>query len=170
MNTPKAPMLDTSPPLTQNGNGAGPSHFRFAIVGSGFGGIGMAIKLKQAGIEDFVILDRDSDVGGTWHANTYPGCQCDIPSHLYSFSFAPNPNWSRTYSPQEEIQRYLHECVDRFGVGSKIRLGCDVAAAEWDEVDRRWRLETSAGPFRAQILVTGAGALSVPSRPSLPGL
>jgi len=143
---------------------------RIAIIGAGFSGLGMAIRLRQAGIDDFVVLEREHEVGGTWWVNSYPGCQCDIPSHLYSFSFAPNPNWSRTYSPQEEIQRYLHECVDRFGVGSKIRLGCDVTAAEWDEVDRRWRLETSAGPFRAQILVTGAGALSVPSRPSLPGL
>ena len=84
-----------------------PDHHRIAIVGSGFAGLGAAVRLKQAGIEDFVVLERTGDVGGTWNVNTYPGCQCDIPSHLYSFSFALNPNWSRTYSRQPEIWEYL---------------------------------------------------------------
>ena len=89
----------TAPPATD----PGAQHVRIAIVGSGFAGIGMAIRLKQAGIEDFVVLERADDVGGTWQANTYPGCQCDVPSHLYSFSFEPNPSWTRTYSRQPEI-------------------------------------------------------------------
>jgi cation diffusion facilitator CzcD-associated flavoprotein CzcO len=165
-----AQMLETSPPPTQNGNGAGPSHFRFAIVGSGFGGMGMAIKLKQAGIEDFVVLDRDSDVGGTWHANTYPGCQCDIPSHLYSFSFAPNPNWSRTYATQPEILEYLRGVADRFGIRPHVRLECELTSAAWDDEANRWRIETSKGPLTAETLITAPGGLSAPQVPAIAGL
>src|ERR687894_313164 len=94
-----------------------------AIIGSGFSGLGMAIRLKQEGIEDFTVLERGDDVGGTWHFNTYPGCACDVPSHLYSFSFAPNPGWSRTYSRQPEILRYLRRCADDFGVRELPRPG-----------------------------------------------
>src|SRR3712207_9396250 len=83
-----------------------------AIVGSGFSGLGMAIRLRQEGFEDFVVLERADDVGGTWQANTYPGCACDVPSHLYSFSFAPNPDWSQTYSGQREIWGYLRRCAE----------------------------------------------------------
>src|SRR3954454_16729220 len=108
-------------------------HARFGILGAGFGGLGMAIKLKQAGLEDFVIFERDADVGGTWWANTYPGCQCDIPSHLYSFSFAPNPDWKRTYATQPEIRDYLRSCADRFGLREHIRLSTSVTGATWDE-------------------------------------
>ena len=86
-----------------------------AIVGSGFSGIGLAIRLRQEGIEDFTVLERNAGVGGTWWANTYPGCACDVPSHLYSFSFEPNPHWSRTYSPQAEILDYLRHCADKYG-------------------------------------------------------
>src|SRR5919112_1621254 len=93
-----------------------------AIIGSGFSGLGMAIRLKQEGIEDFTMLERGDDVGGTWHYNTYPGCACDVPSHLYSFSFAPNPTWSQTYSPQPEIRDYLHRCADEFGIRPHERL------------------------------------------------
>ena len=87
-----------------------------AIIGSGFSGLGMAIRLKQAGFGDFVILERASEVGGTWQANTYPGCACDVPSHLYSFSFAPNPDWTQTYSTQPEIWAYLQRVADDFGL------------------------------------------------------
>ena len=92
-----------------DGRIARPRHTRIGILGAGFGGLGMAIRLKQAGIDDFTVWERDADVGGTWWANTYPGCQCDIPSHLYSFSFAPNPNWTRTYPLQPEIREYLRD-------------------------------------------------------------
>src|SRR4051812_49993465 len=92
------------------------------IVGSGFSGLGMAIRLKQAGMHDFAVLERAGEVGGTWQANTYPGCACDVPSHLYSFSFAPNPDWTQTYSPQPEIWDYLRRCADDHGVGPPIRL------------------------------------------------
>ena len=96
---------------------------RVAIVGSGFSGLATAIRLKQAGIEDFVVLERADDLGGTWRDNTYPGCACDVPSHLYSFSFAPNPEWSRTFSPQAEIWDYLRGCAHRFGVWPHICFG-----------------------------------------------
>src|SRR5919205_1098285 len=103
-----------------------------AIVGSGFSGLGLAIRLRQEGVEDFAVLERGDGVGGTWHYNTYPGCACDVPSHLYSFSFAPNPGWSRTYSRQPEIRDYLERVVDDFGVRAHIRLGWEVQGARWD--------------------------------------
>jgi cation diffusion facilitator CzcD-associated flavoprotein CzcO len=96
---------------------------RVLVVGSGFAGLGMAIRLKQAGIDDFVVLERAGEVGGTWRDNTYPGAACDVPSHLYSFSFAPNPNWSRSFSAQREIQSYLSDCAERFGVRTHLRFG-----------------------------------------------
>src|SRR5437763_2650777 len=109
-----------------------PEHVRFAIAGSGFAGIGCGIRLKQAGIQDFVILERASDLGGTWRDNTYPGCACDIPSHLYSFSFEPNPNWSRVYPSQPEILDYLRRCADKYGLRDHILLHSDVCEAEFD--------------------------------------
>jgi cation diffusion facilitator CzcD-associated flavoprotein CzcO len=163
-------MLDASSPATQNGNGAGPAHHRFAIVGAGFGGLGMAIKLKEARIEDFVVLDRDSDVGGTWHANTYPGCQCDVPSNLYSFSFAPNPDWSRTYALQPEIYRYLRGIAERYGLYPHVRLECEVTSARWDDAANLWRLETAKGALTADMLIAAPGGLSEPSVPAIPGL
>ena len=93
-----------------------------AIIGSGFSGLGMAIRLRQAGVDDFVVLERAEEVGGTWQANTYPGCACDVPSHLYSFSFAPNPDWTQSYSSQSEIWAYLRRCADRFGIRPHLRL------------------------------------------------
>jgi cation diffusion facilitator CzcD-associated flavoprotein CzcO len=144
--------------------------FRLAILGAGFGGLGMAIRLKQAAFEDFVVFERDADVGGTWWANTYPGCQCDIPSHLYSYSFALNPDWSRTYPLQPEIQNYLRQCADRYGVRSHLRLSCTVQSAEWDEDKELWLLETSDGPFSARVVVAAPGPLSEPSMPDLPGI
>src|SRR3954462_14098749 len=125
-----------------------------AIIGSGFSGLGMAIRLKQEGIEDFTVLERGDDVGGTWHYNTYPGCACDIPSHLYSFSFAPNPEWSQTYSRQPEIREYLRRCADDFDIRPRIRFGCEVASATWLEDERRWELETTTGTIRARVLVS----------------
>ena len=94
------------------------------IIGSGFAGLCMAIRLKQAGYDDFVILEKNDDLGGTWRDNTYPGCACDVPSHLYSFSFELNPGWSRMFAPQEEIWEYLRRCVRRYGISAHIRFGC----------------------------------------------
>ncbi|GAC1326593.1 MAG: NAD(P)/FAD-dependent oxidoreductase [Thermoleophilaceae bacterium] len=141
-----------------------------AIVGSGFSGLGTAIRLKQEGIEDFVVLERAEEVGGTWHFNTYPGCACDVPSHLYSFSFAPNPEWSQTYSRQPEIRDYLRRCVDRFGIRAHIRFGHEVTLARWDEEAARWQIETTGGEFSARVLVAGAGPLTEPKLPEIPGL
>src|SRR5829696_5054464 len=140
-----------------------------AIIGAGFAGLGMAIRLKQADEEDFVVFEKGSDVGGTWWFNTYPGCQCDIPSHLYSFSFAPNPGWSRTYSEQPEISRYLSDCADRFGIRPHIKTSTDITHAEWDPAAQRWRLSTGNGDVvQARVLVAGFGPLSEPSIPDFP--
>ena len=141
-----------------------------AIVGSGFSGLGMAIRLKQEGMNDFVVLERADEVGGTWQANTYPGCACDVPSHLYSFSFAPNPGWTQTYSPQPEIWSYLRRCADTFGIRPHLRLGCAVESATWLATERRWELETSQGTIRARVLVAGMGPLTEPRIPDIPGL
>ena len=145
-------------------------HFDIAVVGTGFAGLGTAIRLKQEGITDFVVLERSSDVGGTWRDNTYPGCQCDVPSHLYSFSFAPNPNWTRSFSLQPEIWDYLRGCADRFGVRPHIRFNQAVTLAAWDEATGLWRIQTSAGAFTSRVLVAGMGGLSEPSIPPIAGL
>ncbi|MBV9941862.1 MAG: NAD(P)/FAD-dependent oxidoreductase [Solirubrobacterales bacterium] len=144
--------------------------FRIAILGAGFGGLGMAIRLRQTGVEDFVVFERDAEVGGTWWANTYPGCQCDIPSHLYSYSFALNAEWTRTYPLQPEIRDYLRRCADAYGVRPHLRLGCGVERAEWDEEAGVWRLDTTDGAFTAQVLIAAPGPLSQPRVPALAGL
>ncbi len=143
---------------------------KIAIIGTGFGGLGMAIKLLEKGEKDFVVLERAHDVGGVWRDNTYPGAACDVRSHLYSFSFAPNPTWTRSYSRQPEIQRYLRGCAERFGVTPYIRFGREVTSASWIEDARVWRIETNDGVFEADALVGAGGALSEPAIPKLPGL
>jgi cation diffusion facilitator CzcD-associated flavoprotein CzcO len=157
-------------PAAQSHNGGARAHVRIAIVGSGFAGIGLAIRLKEAGIEDFVVLERADDVGGTWQANTYPGCQCDVPSHLYSFSFAPNPSWSRTYSRQQEIWDYLRGLAERHELHPHIRLGHELTGAAWDDDAQHWRVETSRGAWTAQVLVDATGPLSHPQVPAIRGL
>jgi cation diffusion facilitator CzcD-associated flavoprotein CzcO len=149
---------------------SGVRHHRIAIVGAGFAGLGTAIRLREVGIEDFVVIERAPDVGGTWEANTYPGCQCDVPSHLYSFSFALNPDWTRTFSTQPEIWRYLRRVADERGVRAKIELGVELQRADWSDEEQLWRLSTSAGPLTAEILVSGMGALTEPSLPRIEGL
>jgi cation diffusion facilitator CzcD-associated flavoprotein CzcO len=146
------------------------THHRIAIIGAGFSGLGMAIRLKRDGESDFVLLERGSEVGGTWYANTYPGCRCDVPSHLYSFSFAPNPDWSSTFSPQPEILDYLLGITERYGIRPHVRFQTEVTGAAWDEGERIWRIETSQGELTADVLVSGQGGLSEPAVPSLPGL
>jgi cation diffusion facilitator CzcD-associated flavoprotein CzcO len=156
--------------VAQSGSARKTPHVRVAIVGTGFSGLGLAIQLKQRGMENFVILERADDVGGTWRDNTYPGCACDVPSHLYSFSFARNPDWSDTFSGQAEIWAYLRACVDRFGVAPHLRLGHAVIRAAWDDEARLWRIDTSRGRYTARVLVAGNGPLSDPALPDLPGL
>jgi cation diffusion facilitator CzcD-associated flavoprotein CzcO len=141
-----------------------------AVVGGGFGGVGAAAMLKRAGYEDVTVFERGERLGGVWHHNTYPGAACDIPSHLYEFSFAPNPRWSRRYAPQAEIQAYLEEIASRYGVRDRIRTSTEVLSARWDESRDAWVLETTAGPHEASVLVTACGQLSVPTVPPIAGL
>ncbi len=145
-------------------------HARFVIVGTGFAGIGMAIRLRQRGIDDVLLLERADDFGGTWRDNAYPGCACDVPSHLYSFSFAQNPHWTRTFSPQREIYAYLRECADRHGLRRLTRFGHDVLEAAWDADAQRWEIETTGGAYTADVLLSGTGALSDAAIPDVPGL
>jgi cation diffusion facilitator CzcD-associated flavoprotein CzcO len=141
-----------------------------AVIGAGFGGLGAAVRLRRFGRRDFVILEAADDVGGTWRDNSYPGCACDVPSHLYSFSFAPNPNWSNTYSGQQEIWDYLRSCVEQFGIRPHLRLSTTVNELAWDDAERRWHIETSAGTYIARTVISAAGPLSDPAIPDLPGL
>jgi cation diffusion facilitator CzcD-associated flavoprotein CzcO len=132
----------------------------------------MAIRLKQAGIDDFTVLERAERVGGTWRDNTYPGIACDIPSHLYSYSFEPNPNWSRFFAPQREILAYLEHCADKYGIRPHIRFGTAVTGAAFDERTGLWSVRTSDGQtLQARVVVSGSGhALSKPVLPDIPGI
>ncbi|MDX6609558.1 MAG: hypothetical protein QOF85_1483 [Solirubrobacterales bacterium] len=140
-----------------------------AVVGGGFGGVGAAVMLSREGYEDVTVFEKGERVGGVWHHNTYPGAACDIPSHLYEYSFAPN-RWSRRYAPQAEIQAYVEGVARRFGVLDKVRTGTEVTSARWDEERGKWLLETSGGPHEADVLLTACGQLSVPSTPPIAGL
>ena len=141
-----------------------------AVVGAGFGGVGAAVMLRRAGYTNMTVFERGERVGGVWHHNTYPGAACDVPSHLYEFSFEPNPRWSRRYAPQAEIQAYLEDVARRYGVLDRIKTGTEVTRATWDEEASKWRLETNAGEHEADVLLTACGQLSVPKVPPLPGL
>ncbi len=141
------------------------------IVGAGFGGIGIGIRLRQSGFENFTIFERGDTVGGVWRANTYPGAACDVPSHLYSYSFAPGSRWSRRYAPQAEILTYLTETADRFAVTPHVRFNTEVTGASFDPQAGRWTVETDDGESHAfDVLVTACGQLTRPSIPHLPGL
>jgi cation diffusion facilitator CzcD-associated flavoprotein CzcO len=144
-------------------------HHRVVIIGAGFGGIGASIKLAEQGV-DHVILEKLDDVGGTWLSNQYPGCRCDVPSHLYSFSFALNPEWSDSYSLQPEIWRYLKKVAEEHRVVERVRFGCKVDVARWDDGEKRWRLDTSDGPMTADVLIAAHGFLSEPSIPHFEGI
>ena len=145
-------------------------HARVAIIGTGFGGLGAAIRLMRDGEGDLVLFERAAEVGGTWRDNSYPGCACDVESHLYSFSFAPNPDWTRSFSRQPEIQDYLRRCARDFGVLPHICFAHEVLEAAWDDAARLWRIETSRGRYTASVLVMAPGPLSEPAIPELPGL
>src|SRR5436305_1249616 len=151
-------------------NGAGGRPRSIAVVGGGFGGIGAAVMLRRAGFGEVTVFERGERVGGVWHHNTYPGAACDVPSHMYEFSFAPNPRWSRRYAPQAEIQAYLEAILSDHGVGDRIRTGVEVQSAAWDSQRAKWTLQTSAGEHESDLLVTACGQLSVPSVPPVPGL
>src|SRR3954469_498055 len=141
------------------------------IVGTGVSGLGMPIQLRKEGRDDFVILEKAHDVGGTWRDNSYPGCACDIPSHMYSFSFEQNPDWSRAYSPQPEIWRYMREVADKHDLRRFVRFGQEMTGARWDAEENRWHVATrGADKFVGGALVAGVGALHLPQIPELPGI
>ena len=141
------------------------------IIGAGFSGLGMAIELKRAGIDDFVLLEKAADVGGTWRENTYPGCGCDIMSLLYSFSFEPKSDWSRLYPQQREILGYLRHCADKYGITPHISLRTEVTGAEYDDATGTWRVSTASGPpITARAVVAGMGPLHLPKIPEISGL
>ena len=146
-----------------------PVHARAIIIGTGFSGLGMAIKLQQQGV-DFVILEKFDDVGGTWRDNSYPGCACDIPSHLYSFSFEPKPDWKNPFSYQPEIWDYLKGVTEKYGLRRYIEFNSHVDRAHWDDDEQRWHVFTKDGrEFVGQFLISGAGALHIPSMPDIEG-
>ncbi|RNL64207.1 NAD(P)/FAD-dependent oxidoreductase [Nocardioides marmoriginsengisoli] len=147
-----------------------PERVRVLVVGAGFAGLGAAIKLDEAGQADFLVLDKGTSVGGTWRDNTYPGAACDVPSQLYSFSFAPNPNWSRSFSPQPEIHAYLQDVARSSGVLDRFRFGVTVEDAAWDETDQVWTVTTSAGTVTADVVISGSGGLSEPKNPEIKGI
>ncbi|MEZ0066272.1 cation diffusion facilitator CzcD-associated flavoprotein CzcO [Streptacidiphilus sp. MAP12-20] len=152
------------------GSSAAVQHVKVAVIGSGFGGLGAAVRLREEGVTDFVVLERAESVGGTWRDNSYPGCACDVPSHLYSFSFAPNPDWPRTFSGQPEIRAYLERIVDRFQLRAYLRFNHTVSGARWDNETARWEIDTNQGRYSAQVLVSATGPLSDPSVPDVPGI
>jgi cation diffusion facilitator CzcD-associated flavoprotein CzcO len=145
------------------------SHHRVVVIGAGFGGIGASIRLAEHGIEH-VVVEKAAEVGGTWWANKYPGCRCDVPSHLYSFSFALNPDWSDTYSLQPEIQAYLRRVADDHGVLPRIRFNTEVTSAQWDDSGKQWVIETTAGRMTADVVISAHGFLSEPAVPHFDGI
>ncbi|MES2817597.1 MAG: NAD(P)/FAD-dependent oxidoreductase [Pseudomonadota bacterium] len=155
----------------QENNTGTQAPLRLLIIGAGFGGLGMAIRLRQTGIEDFLILEKADEVGGTWRDNGYPGAACDVPSHLYCFSFEPKADWSRKYAPRAEIFAYLKHCADKYQLRPRIRFGCEVADAAFDAQAGLWRVRCVDGRiFRAQALISACGQLNRPAYPQLPGL
>ncbi|MBV9212158.1 MAG: NAD(P)/FAD-dependent oxidoreductase [Actinobacteria bacterium] len=152
-------------------NGSTSSTPRVVIAGAGFGGIGLAIRLKTAGIESFTLLEKAEAVGGVWRHNSYPGLTCDVPSHLYSFSFEPKHDWSRRYPRRDEILSYLEHCVDKYGIRPHLRTGVEVASAEFDEDEACWRVQTTdGGELEGDVFVPATGQLGRPKYPGLPGL
>jgi cation diffusion facilitator CzcD-associated flavoprotein CzcO len=147
-----------------------PERVRVLVVGAGFAGLGAAIKLDESGLGDFLVVDKGDSVGGTWRDNTYPGAACDVPSQLYSFSFAPNPEWSRSFSPQPEIHAYLQRTAREAGVLDRFRFGVTVEDIVFDEDDQLWTVTTDAGTVVADVVITGSGGLSEPKLPEIEGI
>ena len=167
-----AAPADTKPaPAAKKKAGPKEAEFQVAVIGAGFSGLCMAIQLKLAKINSFVVFEKADDIGGTWRDNLYPGCACDVPSHLYSYSFEPNPNWSRMFAPQQEIWAYLKGCAEKYGVLPHMRFGSEIASAVFDVDNHYWKVTTQSGDsITAKIVVSGIGALSIPSYPKVPGI
>lgn len=160
--TQAVPGPDTAPPSVDR--------VRVAVIGAGFAGLGMAVRLRQAGLHDFAVFEKADDVGGTWRDNSYPGAAVDVRSHLYSYSFAPNPDWSQVLAGQAELWDYIRRVARESGALDHVRLSTEVLAGTWDEGRQRWLLRTTRGEVEAQFLVSAMGPLSRPSLPDLPGL
>ncbi|HZC73308.1 MAG TPA: NAD(P)/FAD-dependent oxidoreductase [Jatrophihabitans sp.] len=143
-------------------------HVHVLIVGSGFSGLGAAVRLRKDGRDDFLVIERGGEVGGTWRDNTYPGAACDVPSHLYSYSFELNPEWSRSFSPQDEIQEYLRAVAAKYDVDDYHLFDTEVMLAKWDGT--RWLVDTTNGAFTADVLVSAVGALCEPALPDIKGI
>jgi cation diffusion facilitator CzcD-associated flavoprotein CzcO len=144
--------------------------YEIAIIGTGFSGLGMAIRLKERGERRFVLIERAASVGGTWRDNHYPGAACDVPSHLYSFSFEPNPDWSRKYPTQPELKAYLEGIAKKHDLIPHIQLGTELLSADYDVTTQLWRITTSRGTLTARALVSASGGLSEPKLPDIPGM
>jgi cation diffusion facilitator CzcD-associated flavoprotein CzcO len=146
-----------------------PDH-EVAIIGAGLGGIGAGIALRRAGIEDFVVLERASDIGGTWRDNTYPGIAVDIPAQAYQFSFELKPDWSRVFATGDEVKAYIDQCADRYDVRRRVRLTSEVLSREWDEQEHVWRLKTPQGEVTSRFVISAVGAFVNPKEPELEGV
>lgn len=156
--------------MNSTNNDSQKSNIRALIIGSGFAGLCAAIKLKRAGFNNFTILEAADRLGGTWRDNTYPGSGCDVPSFMYSFSFEPNSNWSRKYSPQSEILQYMEHCAEKYGLGPHLRFNARVAEASFDEAEGLWRVKLANGEdLSANFLIGATGQLNRPFMPSIPG-
>lgn len=155
--------------MTKTGAAADVESVEVLVLGAGLCGVAAAIGLKQSGIDDVVVVERSDSVGGTWHHNTYPGCAVDIPSHVYSFSFALKPDWSRVYGTQTELEEYITNVVDDFGVRDMVRIRTEVLDARWNTDTHRWQITTDRGAVLARFFVIAAGPLHEPIIPELPG-
>src|ERR1700682_3434582 len=147
-----------------------PRHVDILIVGGGFSGLCLAVRLRQSRQDSFLIVEKGADIGGTWRDNRYPGCACDIPSHLYSLSFAPRNDWSRLYPSQPELWNYLGDIADQYELRPKIRFDTEMQSARWDETGAFWHVAPSAGATTPRILLSAIGALHVPAYPKIRGI
>jgi cation diffusion facilitator CzcD-associated flavoprotein CzcO len=165
-------MYQNANTATSSNNNRHPAtdHFEIAIAGAGFSGLGLAMALKRAGFDDFVILERADDLGGTWRDNTYPGSACDIPSVLYSWTAEPNPRWSQAFAGQQEIWDYMREVVASHDIARHIRFDHEILSMRWEREHQYWEIETSEGAITAGVAVSAVGALADPAIPDLPGL
>ncbi len=147
-----------------------PASVDHLVIGAGFAGLCTAIKLAEAGEDDFLVIEKDAGIGGTWRANTYPGAACDVPSQLYSFSFAPNPSWSMSFSPQPEIEAYIRTVAEESGTLDRFAFDTELTDARWHDADQRWHVTTTRGEIVAKTLISGSGGLSVPKMPDIDGI